>query len=142
MGVVERFCDSTDDVANIGYRHAIPVRILHQLSGAGAVDVVHRNLRSAIEFTAVMHSDDVRAPKRRGEIRFPDEPFPKFRVGCYRLRKDFEHTTRCWLGHAWAPRSGTAASTGHSSRGPGRPAVLNLERIPSTCAPDASSIRL
>jgi hypothetical protein len=62
MRVVQRVGDGGHDVGDLGLGHAIPITLAQQPARVGALDVVHRDPDLALEFAAVVHTDDVGMP--------------------------------------------------------------------------------
>ncbi|WP_219066754.1 hypothetical protein [Candidatus Mycobacterium methanotrophicum] len=58
-----------------GYRSFIQPR------GVGALDIVHRNRQFAIELAAIVRRDNIRVPKRRGQIGFAVESCAVLAIG-------------------------------------------------------------
>ena len=91
VGIVKRAGDGLDDGAHLVDRHAVLIALLYQPGGIGAVDVVHGDPQLTVEFAAVVHTDDVRVPKRCGEICLPVEPFAELTIRGDRLGEDLNH---------------------------------------------------
>ena len=102
MRVVEGFADGGDDVEYCFLRHPVRVAVAQQFGGVRPVHVVHRDPDLAAHVAAVVDTDDVRMPQRRGDVGFTVEPLPVLIVGAHVGRQHLEGICRGRRG--WSAR--------------------------------------
>ncbi len=80
VGVIERVGDRRDDLDDIGFGHPGRIVAAQQLSGVGALDVVHRDPQLPFVFAAVVDADDVLVVETGGQVGLPVEALAELEV--------------------------------------------------------------